>query len=246
VALIITSHLLTGCTTTAKEPMPGMQTEHIGFVPARIAILPCLQWPEASRYKSKPLSNADKATFANLCESLDKFVLSGFSNQPFMKGYSTSFVEKSLSAVGQPDRLDQMPALWAHQGTDCMECSNIASFYRQSIAPRQAWQLWLSETSKLIRNADAMLIPTILYAWERRYNDRGVLVLERSAAAALLVVSTGTGELIWAGARAAVVPVRKLEANLNNQTPNPPEWSLVSERIFTEHLWAEFPGRQVY
>lgn len=238
--------LLAACTTASKEAVPGLQEDHIGFIPARIAILPCLPWPEATRYKTIPLSTADRTTFASLCDTFNKFVLSGFSNQPFMKGYSPAFVEKSLAAAGQPERLTQLPALWSRQTSDCMECGNIASFYRRSIATRPQWQTWLNETSRMVRNADALLIPTVLYAWERRYNDRGVLVIERSAAAALLLVSTGSGDLIWVGVRSAVVPVRTLEANLNHQTPSPPDWSLVSERIFTEHLWTEFPGRQVY
>lgn len=234
------------CTTTKQEPQPGIQESFVGFIPARIAILPCLAWPEGTRWKTKPINTADRATITSLCETFDKFTLDGFSNQPYMKGYSPTFVERALTTGGLPSHLGKIAGLWTYNAGDCMECTNVASFYRNSIANRPNWQLWLGETSKLVRHADAFLIPTILYAWERLYNDRGVLVVERSASAALLLINANNGELIWAGLRTAVVPVRKLEADLNNQSLAPPEWSLVGERIFTDHLWAQFPGRQVY
>ena len=223
-----------------------MQEDHVGFVPARISILPCATWPEGSRYKTKPLSNAKADTFNLLCASFDKFVLEGFSGQPFMKGFSPNFVQKAFATGGKPDHLSALAPLLDRTPSDCMECDNIAAFYRRSIANRTPLQLWLAETSRMTKNSDAVLLPTILYAWERRYNDRGVLVLERSASAALLLISTANGDLIWAQSRAAVVPVRVLESSLNNQTPTPPEWSTVSGQIFTEHIWADFPGRQVY
>ncbi len=163
-----------------------------------------------------------------------------------MKGFSPNFVQKAFATAGKPDRMSTLTPLLDRTPSDCMECEDIASFYRKSIATRTDLQLWLAETSRMTKNRDAVLLPTILYAWERRYNDRGVLVLERSASAALLLISTANGELIWAQSRAAVVPVRVLESSLNNQTPTPPEWSTVSGQIFTEHIWADFPGRQVY
>ncbi len=238
--------LLTSCTTTKGDSGLGIQPAHIGFVPARISILPCTTWPEGSRYKTKPLSNAKADTFNLLCASLDKFVLEGFGGQPFMKGFSPNFVQKSFVTGGKPNHSASLKQLLDRTPADCMDCTNIASFYSGSIASRTQWQLWLTETSKMTKNSDAVLLPTILYAWERRYNDRGVLVLERSASAALLLISTANGDLIWAQSRAAVVPVRILESSLNNQTPTPPEWSTVSGQIFTEHIWADFPGRQVY
>ncbi len=243
---VIAVVLLMGCTTTKEDGGLGVQEAHVGFVPARISILPCTTWPEGSRFKTKPLSNAKADTFSLLCTSFDKFVLEGFGGQPFMKGFSPNFVQRSLATAGKPDHLSALAPLLGRAASDCMECDNIASFYRRSLASRTQLQVWLSETSRMIKNSDAMLLPTILYAWERRYNDRGVLVLERSASAALLLISTANGDLIWAQSRAAVVPVRVLESSLNNQTPTPPEWSTVSGQIFTEHIWADFPGRQVY
>jgi len=238
--------ILAGCTTTKETGGLGVQEDQIGFVPARISILPCTTWPESSRYKTKPLSNAKADTFNLLCTSFDKFVIEGFSGQPFMKGFSPNFVQKAFATAGKPDRMSNLTPLLDRTPSDCMECEDIASFYRKSIATRTQLQLWLAETSRMTKNSDAVLLPTILYAWERRYNDRGVLVLERSASAALLLISTVNGDLIWAQSRAAVVPVRVLESSLNNQTPTPPEWSTVSGQIFTEHIWADFPGRQVY
>jgi len=243
---VLAAALLGGCTTTKSDGGLGIQSAHVGFVPARIAILPCTTWPEGSRFKSKPLSNAKADTFNLLCASFDKFVLEGFSGQPFMKGFSPNFVQKAFVSAGKNDHLAALTPLLDRHQTDCMECNNIAAFYSRSIANRTPLQMWLAETSTMTRNSDAVLLPTILYAWERRYNDRGVLVLERSASAALLLISTANGDLIWAQSRAAVVPVRILESSLNNQTPTPPEWSTVSGQIFTEHIWADFPGRQVY
>ena len=114
------------------------------------------------------------------------------------------------------------------------------------IRERTKWVAWLGETSARLKNADALLLPFITHALERRYVDRGLRVAERGLGVALLLVDTNTGELLWSGGRSAVVPAKRLEAAGVAGELAPPDWARVEERVYTDDLWRDFPGRQTY
>src|SRR5690606_35959696 len=82
---------ISGCTTTSQSHEFGMQPGHVGYVPARIAIVPCQDWPTGARFASLPLSNLKDIERAALCESFNQFVIEGFTGQPYMRGYSPSY-----------------------------------------------------------------------------------------------------------------------------------------------------------
>lgn len=223
-----------------------MQPGHLGYVPARIAILPCQAWPNPSRYQSLPLTNTTKEVQDSICKAFNDYVLKGFSAQPYMRGYSPNGVQKALAASEESISTDELTSSWTHLAADCNQCDDFISFYRQSIEPRENWIAFLSKFSKAVHNSDAILLPLLMHSYERKRNDRGLLIAERSAGVAMMLIDTTTGNLLWAGARNALVPNKVLEDRTSLQNISFPDWQSSYDRLFIEDLWASFPGRQVF
>jgi hypothetical protein len=240
---------LSGCVSTATQTPCGVQEGHLSYVPARIATLACQLWPAGARFDSLPLTNVGAPETKALCTEFDNFVLKSFNDQPYMKGYSPKFVAQQLTEAGASDLASKLPDAWAHRGSDCGTCETVPAFYHASIAGRLEWLTWLNNLSKNVRHADAVLLPFVTYAYERRLDDRGLVVAERGAGVTLLLVDTNNGALLWAGGREASVPHKELAntpAGKGPQSPPMPSWEDVYARLFAEPLWRAFPGRQVY
>ena len=245
-ALCVSLATATACVTSGPTAKFGVQEGHSSFVPARIVILGCQPWPEGARFAELPLSTAKASEFRELCDAADEFLLGGFQGQPYMKGYSPESVDESLAKVGDDDLLSLLPKLWAHRASDEASVANAPTFYSKTIVSRPEWLAWLNRLSTHVHSADAVLMPFITYAYERRYDDRGLQVAERSAAVVVLLIDTNNGSLLWAGGRDTIVSQKRLN---NGNVPGDlayPAWTEVKNRLLIEELWKEFPGRQVY
>lgn len=244
--LLILASVATACVKDRDAVLLGVQPDHAGYVPAAIAILPCQAWPAGARFKDLPLTSAKDQDVQALCAAFDQTVLKGFDGQPYMRGFSPKFVAQKLEAAGQKDALAKVPQLFAHGPDACERCGSIPDYFERSLAPRPELRAWLADVSRAVRNADAVLLPFVAYAYEQRLNDRGLHVALRAVGVSLLLVDTGRGELLWAGGREASVPNQRLEAAKVHVELELPAWEAVGERLFTEDLWRDFPGRQIY
>ena len=232
------------CVSTTRSTPYGVQDGYSSFVPARIATLACRSWPAGARYESLPLTNVSDQQVTAICAAFDTYVLGGFSDQPYMKGFSPKFVSQLLAESKAPNLLAQWNELWNHRGSDCNDCQTIPAFYQSSIANRPERLTWLNEFSKNVRHADAALLPFVTFAYERSYDDRGLEIAERGAGIALLLVDTNNGHLIWAGGREVSAPNKELLKVPSAKGPTLPDWQIVYGRLFAEPLWRGFPGRQ--
>lgn len=235
---------LSGCVSGPEPATYGIQTEHQSYVPARTAIIPCRIWPDGARYKKLPLTSAKESEVQALCAAIDEYVLDAFSNQPFMKGFTPKFVQRQLEAAGKGTLAQNLASLWAHESGDCADCETPPAYYDRSIPRRTPWLAWLNTLSTSVRNADAVLMPFVTFAYDKRYDDRGLDVHERAAGVVLLLVDTAKGDLLWAGGREAVVPAKRLRSGNVQAELAPPDWQLVKERLLSDDLWREYPGRQ--
>ena len=242
----------TGCALVpagSEAASLGIAPSHAGYVPARIAILPCAAWPNAAHFESLPLTNAAASETTQLCAAVDAAVLAAFNGQPYMRGYAPKVVEKQLEKAGKSQLLADMAGLFGRAVDTCQSCRDVPNFYLKTIKPRPAWQLWATSVGKAAKNSDAMLLPFLTYAYAKRFDDRGLAVAERAAGVVLLLVDTATGDLIWSGAREAVAPNQRLGSARPNDPANalqPPPWTDLTARLLTEDLWRDFPGRQIY
>lgn len=243
--LLLATLLATGCVHSEKNLASGVQSSHVAFVPARIAVFPCGAWPSELTFDNLPRANVDEVQIQEICTRYDKYVLQGFDEQPYMRGLTPDAVKTLLKKQGQENLLTQWSSLWARKPTDCLTCQNTGSYYQDSIATRPEWQNWLAQVSRSVRNADALLLPQVLYVREEKDNQRGALVSTRRAKLALLLIDTNNGALIWFGEREARASDHLL-ADAGNSAPPPPSWSVLYDRLFTNDLWRDFPGRQNY
>lgn len=241
---------VTGACVTSQnlDEKYGIDSKRIGFVPARIALLPCMTWPAAAtRIRDLPISNRPTTELTSLCEDFDKYIADGFDNQPFMKGLSPRLVEKMYNAAGlQPEIFTAISTEWAAQKQDCQECTSLPSFYKTSIKTRSSWQIWLSKLSGATKGADAVMIPLILSTNTRLENDRGMLMSIRSGAIAILLIDTNDGSLIWSGGRKADVIYKAFANTTSAKSMREPPTDDLKRRLLTDAIWIEFPGRQIY
>jgi len=188
--LIFVFIILSSCLIDNSKNIPyGLQPNHSSYIPARIAIFPCQIWPNGARFKSLPISNVPLDDFNSLCRKLDDFALDGFKGQPYMKGFSPKAVSYLLAKANKKTNFKKINEYWKHLPKDCESCKTIPAFYSHSIANRSEWRIWLNDISKNVRNADAVLIPFITYAYNESFNDRGLLIEKRAALSVILILT---------------------------------------------------------
>lgn len=246
VLLTIPTLLGISCTHTPKLVPYGTPEQHSGYVPARIAVLPCRTWPNSASFVTRPLTNVTSEDLDTLCKDFSQFVIEGFKDQPYMRGFSPKSTLSLLDAADQGNLLNEFDSHWQHTDKDCQKCTNTSSFYVHSIQNRETWRLWLSSLSKAVRNADAILVPFVYYMYEKNYIDRGLLISKRAAGVSLFLIDTNNGYLLWSGGREAFANNQLLVGSNVEQKGSWPDWKQVEERLFIEEVWRDFPGRQVY
>ena len=231
-----------GCVTSNPNVSAGMQPGYLGFVPARIGILSCLPWPKSLTPSNEQPSNAEIADIESLCRGLDGFVLEGFSQQPFMKGYSPKVTEKGLRESGFERANDVLASL---KPNEQIKGESIGTIYTRTVTKDTNWQEWLIKVSSVVRASDALLLPIVTRVENRDINDRGLYIKERSAEAVLLLVDTNRGDLVWYGRREARMSRKALRSE-EAKNLSYPSWNEIAERLFQNDLWRDFPGRQVF
>lgn len=231
--------------SSPTTPNLGLQHKFEGFVPARIAVLPCQEWPEALSYRDRWETNAPGPERLGICERIDTFVLKGFEGQPYMKGFSPHFVRKALSAIPEPLTLDTPTKIALNHAGACRGTPSLAACYNRTLASDPAWLLWLNRLSTKVRHADAVLLPILDTVHERRYDDRGLQHAERRVEASLLLVSTTNGALIWIGARQGITVSKRLRGEGPLDHLSYPNWSAAEGSLYEGAFWHDFPGRQI-
>jgi hypothetical protein len=237
--------LTAACTTTSSAPQWGMQAAFVAFVPARTAVLPCLAWPTSIKLSGRPPSEPGSEGSTTICKRFDEAVLEGFGGQPFMKGFAPRLVDQLIAKGERKELLPEGRQLWRHEPGDCANCRSVTEWYSSSMSSRPAWRKWLADLSEIVRGADSILIPVVVWASEDKINDRGLFSARRSAGIELLLIDTNTAGLIWAGGREAAASSKAFATDTPPQSLVAPPWQTVMERLFIEELWRDYPGRQI-
>lgn len=227
----------------ALQEQSRIDQDYLGWIPARIAVLPCMSWPTEAAYLGYRKEQVDPSRLRETCLDFDRFLLLSFRNQPFMQGYSPKFVKEALKKSRLSVRLEDITSMWQASSASCQsDCRKPHELYRQVIRLYPSWQKWLQRLSRSVNLADAVLLPMVAKLGERVYDDRGLWVGEHQAELVMLLIDVRQGNLIWEGHRSAfsAVDAKKREALPSLQ------WSMLRELLFTELLWKDFPGRQIY
>lgn len=226
----------------------GVQPSYTAYIPARIAILPCMTWPSTLTFPALKLSNTGPEEATAICQGFDEFVLKGFDQQPFMQGMTPKLVQR-LIEQGQAQNPQFLPVeqaiknLWTG-GKACYFCRSIRDYYVQGPAESFEWRRWLHTFSDVNRHADALLLPVLIHSYADTLNDRGLIIARRTASAGLLLISTVDGNLIWAREREAQALREKLQTDPAAGSLTSPPLEALKDRLLTPDLWLNFPGRK--
>ena len=233
--------LASGCISTPAEY--GIQDQAVAFIPARIAVLPCRVWPRGLNYRGLPLSNSGDEKMRELCTKTDAFIIDGFTDQPYMRGISPGVVAQLLEKNEKTNLLDSMSqTLLSDDG--CPDCNSPITYYKRAITDQKDWRIWLNTFSRAVANADAALLPFVIFSYEGRINDRGIETSYRQAGLLLFLIDTNSGKLVWAGGRQA--EIKDQGEPYESKKPDIPSWQALEQRLFVSDIWQDFPGRQNY
>jgi hypothetical protein len=248
VTVFLAAFSISGCFPFYARTSDGLQPEFASHVPARTAVLPCQEWWVITKSSPEDIPAPDDRK--NLCTRLDEAVLEGFRAQPYMRGFSPKVVDKLLEQAKWSSAVSEGFAILADatnsfgcKNTDDPFCGSAATLYRQTLAQNAAWQMWLARFSDTQKHADAVLIPILASAKDRRFNDRGLIAVSRSVSYSLWLVDTTNGRLIWSRTKSGVETARSLPEK--SESLSAPQWNVPVTRALTSDFWRDYPGRLV-
>ena len=229
------------CLPFYKNSPDGLQEDFASHVPARTAVLPCQTW------RNIKISAEDRKI---LCDKFDEAVMDGFRAQPYMRGFSPKVVDKLLDQAKWPTAISEgfEVILGSTKKMACSTnekpmCASVAGLYAATLENSAAWQMWLAKFSDAQKHADAILVPILVSATDKRGDDRGLIALSRSVNFSLWLIDTSTGKLIWTRSKAGTETLRALpERSANLRAP---EWAEPLKRALTQDFWRDYPGRLV-
>ena len=230
--------------TTSEVAKFGIQEDQLAYVPARIAVLSCKLWPVDVPYNNRPFTNLDADEINSLCTAIDEYVLGGFRGQPYMRGLSPKVVNALLKKADNLGHLDKLPKVWQQTDDSCSDCAHPITYYKETFTERKVWLDWLETFSKQAYQSDAILLPFVTYAQQGRIDDRGMIKKYLKAGLVLLLIDTGTGRLIWAGGREAIVQNKRLISEISEEPLASPTTEDLLKRLLLKDIWKDFPGRQ--
>lgn len=234
--------LLLGCTNEYKYKY-GVQSPINSYAAARIAVLKCHIWPKTATLQGVGMLNAGVTIMEQLCDTFNKELLRSFKGQPFVKGKSPRTVERLLLERNKKELLNTIFSEW-DTPRDCEVCEDPVQYYKYHLATKKAWIKFTNEVSVGTGYSDAILLPLVLNANENLVNERGLIRAKRQAKVIALLLDAETGELKWAGTKTASASNSEFNNDIGDKKLLFPDWDIVYQRLFSNTLWIEFPGRQ--
>ena len=228
--------LFISCT---NQPSPkledGLRPEYQGFIPASIAVWSCQVWPSLQHDR---FDLGTKPTEMNLCESIDRFVIESFHEQPLVRGHSPQAIKemmKSKRSTIQPEDLSSWDLMFKTMNPSGLKA---APFYRRHLEHHAPWQEWLRAFSNASDYSDAILIPFITSQSFHNIKDRGLNLSRYSLGFTLFLIDTNTGHLIWTRHNhRLILQPPSVEAGQKLI------WDSLKQSILRENIWQDFPGR---
>lgn len=235
------------CISKKLDYAHNIEPFYISFVPARTTVLPCLKWPKYAYFKNLPMTNFTEKHIQIICNKFDNFIIQGFTNQPYMKGYSPKAVNKILNSTKNSNiQLSDINHLWKSDPLNKgILVSSPIEYYKKIIMPKQEWQKWVYELGIIMNYSDTILIPLILYGYDIQYKERGFDIYKKTAKIIMLLIDTSNAKLIWYGMNEAFTQTQKEINRTSLQPLEPPSLDILIDKLFSNILWKEYPGRLV-
>lgn len=235
--------LVSSCFSSKYEFKYGIQEPTASYAPARIAVLGCEVWPESSKVEDIGNINVGPTILNQICNTFDVELLKSFKGQPFVKGKSPKSIKKLLDQSSKPALLDSIFKEW-DTPRDCEVCEDPIQYYKHHLSLKNGWTKFTNEFSVATGYSDAILIPIVVNATENHVNERGLIRAKREARVIVLLIDAETASLKWAGTRTASASNSIFVNDIGDRTLLFPDWDIVYQRLFSNILWIDFPGRQ--
>lgn len=221
----------------------GLNPDFNAYVPARIAVLHCSLMPQTFVAKAMGPSNLTPESQKRLLNSCDEFVRAGFADQPYMRGFTPRVVEQLIEKSPSPTLMDSMYVSWKLPKHEANHCDDFLSLYRAHFKDVPEWKVWLKDFSLATRYSDSLLIPLFTQANEVQIDNRGMYISELRATLDLLLIDTGSAEVIWSARRKETVAATRYPDEQHQGFLPYPDWKIMFERLFIDAIWRGFPGR---
>jgi len=235
--------LLSGCFSKEYPYKYGIQEPTASFAPARIAVLGCKVWPESAKIAGIGELNVGPTILDQICKTFDVELLKSFKGQPFVKGKSPKSVMKILEKNNKKSLMEELFQEW-DTPQDCEMCEDPIQYYTHHLSLKNAWTKYTNDMSVATDYSDALLLPIVVKAAENHVNERGLMRAKREARVLVLLIDAETSKLSWAGTRTSSASNSIFVNDIGDRKLLFPDWDIVYQRLFSNSLWMEFPGRQ--
>lgn len=243
VALSLPLLLISGCFSKDYTYSYGLQEATDSYASARIAVLGCKVWPESAKVEGAGNINAGPTILKQICDTFNKELLKSFRGQPFVKGKSPKTIQSMIEESSSPELLSEIFNEW-DTPRDCEVCDDPIQYYKYHLAGKNGWTKFTNELSHATNYSDAILLPLVVNAHESHVNERGLIRAKREARVIALLIDAETGSLKWAGTRSAPASNSVFNNDIGDRKLLFPDWDIVYQRLFSNILWIDFPGRQ--
>lgn len=242
-ASIVFPLCLTGCFSTDYPYQYGLQDPIDSYASARIAVLNCKQWPNSATIENSGRLNTGPTISNQLCRIFDIELLKSFKGQPFVKGKSPRSIKKLITNSESPELLENLFSEW-DTPDNCEVCNDPVQYYKYYLAEKLEWIRYINSFSTATDYSDAVLLPLVTEASEEQVNDTGIVRAKRKAKVVVFLIDTDSGKLKWAGTRTASASNSVFGNEIGDKKIVYPDWDIVYQRLFSNILWIDFPGRQ--
>lgn len=237
--------LLIACESVPKKKTIrlGIQDKFKSYIPARVSVFPCFYWAKYKQAILKNKSDFTKENADNFCEDFDKFVLKGFKNQNFMRGYTSNKVKSLLAKNNKSNYIDDIFAFWKANTKDCNneKCKTTINYYQKKIRQQEKWLSQLNLFSNATDYSDAILLPFIDFADNSIVKKKTTSNVTRKVSVSLILIDNYSGDLIWASTNVGTISLSVPKKDLYKT--DFPKWELLKEKVFSDILWKEYPGK---
>lgn len=172
----------------------GLQDQKFEVLLGNIAVLPCTLWPGYSAEVRAAKFSAPAERVMDFCAEVDQFLLRSFVDQPHIHGKSPGTTLAVLRRSGGFELWRNFFRLWRPEAPS----ADFLGYYRLNVLPREEWRFFLRDFQRTTDYSDAVLIPFLAEASERRERYRGQTQWLRRMHMVIFLLSSENARMIWA------------------------------------------------
>ena len=245
--ILLNLFVLVGCQSQPSGSSFGeLNTKYLGYIPVRTSVLSCLDLTDVGA--SQASEQLVAALRQEVCRLYDQFVLDGFKNQKFMRGYTPNAVEKFYKRTARlnPASRDHQKNFMTFLSSQLRTLRGLDSHQGSSsdLKLGEQWQEPLLEFSLDVGNSDALFLPVLTEIGTKKTSVQGEEVLRVQVHLHSILIDTTRNAVVWHSKIERFFYSKNLSSLENtNKQLDPSTLSKVFADLFLDHHWMSYPGR---